>query len=91
MLTALRKDRDTRVLVLSRHDLFKQLNGNPYSINTLAAFYKNPFVEDNDLTGIYRRLVQSDFYQSSMSGDNEQDGGNELGTQKPVLSKRISP
>ena len=26
-------------------------------LSTLAAFYKNPFVDDNDLAGIYRRLI----------------------------------
>ena len=57
MLFKLKADRNTRVQVLSTHDLFKQLNGNPYSISTLSAFYRNPFVEGNDLTGIYRRLI----------------------------------
>ena len=32
------------------------MNGNPYSINTIARFYKNPFVEDNDLVRIYKSL-----------------------------------
>ena len=57
MLKVLGKNRDTRIQVLSKHDMFTQLNGNPYSIATMAAFYKNPFVEDNDLAGVYGRLV----------------------------------
>ena len=65
MLSVLKSDRETRVKVLSAHDLFKQLNGNPYSISTLAAFYKNPFVEENDLVGIYRRLISSELFSQS--------------------------
>ena len=51
--------REARIQILSQHDLFHQLNGNPYSISTLAAFYKNPFVENNDLVGIYQRLLNT--------------------------------
>ena len=57
MLTVLNSNRATRIYVLSVHDMFRQLFGNVYSISTLAAFYKNPFVEGNDLTGVYSRLV----------------------------------
>ena len=57
MLAVLNSNRATRIQVLSVHDMFKQLYGNVYSISTLAAFYKNPFVEGNDLIGVYRRLV----------------------------------
>ena len=54
--------------------MFNQLNGNPYSIATLAAFYKNPFVEDNDLAGIYRRLVSSDMFSSQILSDDASAG-----------------
>ena len=50
--------------------MFDQLNGNPYSIATLAAFYKNPFVEDNDLAGIYKRLVSSEMFSSGIKGND---------------------
>lgn len=46
--------------VLAAHDLFTQLNGTPYSIKTIAAFYKNPNVAHNDLLGIYERLISID-------------------------------
>ena len=67
MLQTLKNDRKKRLLALSNHDLFKQFNGNPYSISTLASFYKNPFVEDNDLVGIYKRLVAEELFSSQTS------------------------
>ena len=66
-MQTLKNDRKKRLLALSNHDLFKQFNGNPYSISTLASFYKNPFVEDNDLVGIYKRLVAEELFSSQTS------------------------
>ena len=82
--------REMRIKVLSQHDLFHQLNGNPYSISTLAAFYKNPFVEDNDLVGIYKRLLNSSECFSRQSQDDF-SAGTDLNAQKPVLNHKTSP
>ena len=46
--------------MLAAHDLFKRLDGNPYMIKSLANFYHNPFVDNSDLKGIYRRLLELD-------------------------------
>lgn len=54
--------------------MFNQLNGNPYSIATLAAFYKNPFVDDNDLAGIYGRLVSAEMFSSQIMSSDASTG-----------------
>jgi len=59
-LDSLDKSEETRIQVLASHDLFKRLNGNPYVIKALAAFYKNPFVHNADLKDIYHRLLKID-------------------------------
>ena len=51
--------------MLSKHDLFEQLNGNPNSISTVASFYKNEFVENNTLVDIYKLLIEDSIYSSS--------------------------
>ena len=53
--------------MLAAHDLFAQLDGNPFSIKTLASFYKNRNVANNTLLGLYKRLVEED-------DPSEQDG-----------------
>ena len=57
-LNYLIKHPQKRLHVLAAHDLFFQLAGNPYSIKTIAAFYRNPFVDDSSLKGIYERLIE---------------------------------
>jgi hypothetical protein len=61
MLTKLRGSTDLQINVLAAHDLFEQLNGNPYCIFTAAAFYKNPFV-NYDLVSIYKRILSTEIY-----------------------------
>ena len=53
-LEKLKKHAWMRIYVLAAHDLFKQLQGNPFSISMLANFYNNPFDAENDLVGLYR-------------------------------------
>ena len=62
MLEKLQKQADLPELVLAAHDLFLQLNGNPYSIFTAAAFYKNPF-SDYDLVTIYKQIVSTEIHK----------------------------
>ena len=57
-LDSLKKNPNLRKQVLSAHDLFTQFDGNPYSIKTIASFYKNPNIARNDLLGIYERLLE---------------------------------
>ena len=57
--------------MLSKHNLFEQLNGNPNSISTLASFYNNEFVENNTLVDIYKLLMEDSIYSSSLSTDSE--------------------
>ena len=40
---------------MAAHDLFRRIDGNPFSINILANFYKSPFVANNDLKRLYAR------------------------------------
>ena len=77
-------DRNKRISVLAAHDFFQQLFGNPYSIQTLAAFYKNPLVEGNDLVGIYKRLVSSEIYDNSSAMHNSTG----IESEKPQLDYR---
>lgn len=66
-LQSLKDNPEKRKQVLAAHDLFAQLDGNPFSIKTLASFYKNPNVANNNLLGLYKRLVEED-------DPSEQDG-----------------
>ena len=47
--------------------MFEQLDGNPYSIKTIAAFYRNPHVTNNDLKGIYQRLRDLEKHEEDLS------------------------
>ena len=62
------QDYKKRIEVLSKHNLFEQLNGNPNSISTLASFYNNDFV-DSKLVDIYKLLIEDSIYSNSESTD----------------------
>ena len=70
--------------MLAAHELFRNLlNGNQYSITTMAAFYKNPFMEGNDLKGIYQKIISADFFCSQITDDAA--AGANLNQQSPRL------
>ena len=62
------QDYKKRIEVLSKHNLFEQLNGNPNSISTFASFYNNDFV-DSKLVDIYKLLIEDSIYSNSESTD----------------------
>lgn len=66
-LQTLKRSPQKRILLLAAHDLFQQLDGNPYSIKTIAAFYRNPHVTNNDLKGIYQRLSDLEKHEEDLS------------------------
>ena len=53
------------------HDMFVQLNNNPNSIATVASFYKNQFVENNDLVGIYNYIIAEEIDAMNETGIRE--------------------
>ena len=36
--------------------MFRQMGGNPTSINMIAAIYSNPMIKDNTLVDMYKRI-----------------------------------
>ena len=50
--------------------MFHQLNGDPYPIKTLAAFYKNPFAANYNLADLYR-VYQESAQNQSVSYNSE--------------------
>ena len=53
-----RSKAEDRIRLLAAHDLFNRLEGDPYTIQAFAAFYTNQYVDNNDLMGIYNRLLE---------------------------------
>jgi len=46
------------VEALNKHDLFKQLAGNPLSITNLAACYASPLMQNKSLKALYELVQQ---------------------------------
>ena len=80
-LSCLKKNPTKKLQVLAAHHLFSMLDGNPFSIKTVATFYKNPNVAYNDLLGIYERLLDTNEEQVDKYGGEE----NALATQKSKI------
>ena len=65
-----RADNSKLVEILSYHDLFRLLQGNPTSLSRAANIYQNPFNEVTTLLDLYTQVKLNNI---SEEGNNESD------------------
>ena len=70
---------------LACHQLFKQLRGNPTSIQQLAAQHSNP-LSDSTLPELYQKMLENKKYADAMDNQDSIEGRPKIGKNNYALN-----